>query len=242
MAAIQRGFLWKKSCHSEGEPGGFQKELENKVGKRLRLKINDNRASLLSVKWERDQTSVSMHRMFLNAPNNVLDELAYYLKKKQKGLTPGLKAFIEENWKKLDYSHLLDQKNLITKGQVHDLERIYANVNQTYFDNKILLLITWYGDREKRSRSHVTFGLYYDSMKLIKINRLLDAPEVPEYIVEYVVYHEMLHHVYPAYIGQSGRRSIHSKEFKNVEKQFRAYAEAKAWIKEYNGELFAELE
>lgn len=236
MAAIRPGFLWRSNCRSDG----FVKDLETKVGKRLQLKINDNRAAMLSVKWERSQTRVSIHRMFLEAPNNVIDELAFYLRRKQKSLTPMLKAYIEEKWQKLDYSHLLDQKKMSVQGEAHDLGVIFAKVNQIYFDNKIDLLITWYGERDKRNRSRVTFGLYYDSMRLIKINRLLDNRDVPGYVVEFVVYHEILHHLYPASVGQSGRRNIHTKEFKTKEKQFGAYAEAKEWIKENYAGLFAE--
>lgn len=239
MAAIQRGFLWKKTCRSEGEPSGFQKTLETKVGKKLQLKINDNRASMLSVRWERSHTQVSLHRIFLDAPHDILDELAFYLRKKQRGLSPSLKAFIEESWHKLDYSHLLDQQNMETKGEVHDLAEIFDRVNKTYFDGKVELLITWYGTRGKRGRSQVTFGLYYDSMKLIKINRLLDTPDVPTYVVEFVVYHEILHHVSPSYVEQTGRRQVHSKEFKKLEKQFQAYAAAKQWIEEHHAEMFA---
>ncbi len=242
MAAIQRGFLWKKSYRSEGESSGFQKNLETKVGKKLQLKINDNRTSMLSVKWERSHTRVSLHRIFLDAPNDVLEDLAYYLRKKQRGLSPAIKAFIEESWHKLDYSHLLDQENLCTRGEVHDLAEIYEKVNRTYFDDKVDLLITWYGIREKRNRSQVTFGLYYDSMKLIKINRLLDCPDVPSFVVEFVVYHEILHHVSPSYVEQSGKRNIHSKEFKKLEKQFHAYDEAMQWIEEHQADMFAKLD
>jgi hypothetical protein len=61
-------------------------------------------------------------------------------------------------------------------------------------------------------------------------------------VVEFVVYHEILHHLYPAFVGESGRTNIHNKEFKTKEKQFSAYDEAKEWIEEHHAELFAELE
>ena len=39
----------------------FQERLENSVGSKLRLKINDNRSTMLSVKWDPDCTKVSLH-------------------------------------------------------------------------------------------------------------------------------------------------------------------------------------
>ncbi len=79
----------------------FQKQLEVYSGKKLKLRINNNRSTMLSVRWNPDLTSVSLHRMFLQAPQNVMEELACYLAKPKKGLSAAVKEFIENgtrNW------------------------------------------------------------------------------------------------------------------------------------------------
>lgn len=215
----------------------LQKKLEDKSGLKLKLKINNNRSTMLSVKWEPDCTKVSLHKMFLDAPRNVMDALACYLKQEDKNIAPTVKAFIEDNLKNLDYSETLDQSKLYSQGNVYNLQNIYNSLNQEYFDNKLDLKITWFG-KAQRFRSRVTFGLYHDPLKLIKINRLLDSPSFPDYLLSYVIYHEMLHHVCPAYYDSNGYHHIHSKEFKEREVQFRYFHMAQKWIKENQANFF----
>lgn len=210
----------------------FQEQLENSSGRKLKLKINDNRSTMLSVKWEPDFAKVSLHRIFLQAPQNVMDDLACYLRQEDKIIAPSVKAFIENNLKNLDYSHQLDRTKLYSQGHVYNLQKVYDNLNREYFRGKLNLFITWFGKPMQRSRSQVTFGLYHDPIRLIKVNRLLDSPSFPDYFVSYVVYHEMLHHVCPAYVDDKGQHHIHSKEFKEREIEFRHYELAQMWIKE----------
>lgn len=219
----------------------LQKELEATSGMKLQVKINDNRSTMLSVRWEPDCAKVSLHRMFLQAPSNVMEALACYLRGKEKSLAPSIKAFIEDNVKKLDYSHLLDRSKLTSQGTYYDLQKIYDKLNEEYFKKQLKLSITWFGKPSQRNRSRVTFGLYYDPLKLVKVNRLLDSPAFPNYLVSYVVYHEMLHHVCPSYIDETGLHRIHSKEFKEHETQFRYFKLAQDWIKEHQEYLFTEI-
>ena len=91
----------------------IQKKLENQSGLKLKLKINDNRSTMLSVKWEPDHAKVSLHRMFLEAPRNVMDALVCYIKQEDKNIDRTVKAFIEDKLKDLNYSHVLDQSKLV---------------------------------------------------------------------------------------------------------------------------------
>ncbi len=217
----------------------FQQELEGRIGKKIQLKINDNRSTMLSVKWEPDCTKASLHRMFLRAPQNVMQELVCYLKGKHKKLAPNIKAYIEHNLQKLDYSHELDLSSLDTKGKIYDLQKIYDDLNEEYFQGALELHITWFGTHRKRSGAQrLTFGLFHDSLRLIKINRMLDHRYFPPYFVAYVIYHEMLHYVCPTYVDEKGQKHIHSKEFKLREKKFPYYREAQKWLKDHQEDLF----
>lgn len=217
----------------------LQEQLEDRVGTKLHLKINDNRSTMLSVKWEPDCTKVSLHRMFLEAPQNIMQALTCYLKGEHKILAPSIKAYIEDSLQKLDYSHELDLDKLHTAGQTYDLKAMYDAINQEYFDNSLNLHITWFGKTQNRNRTRITFGLYYDPLKLIKINRLLDQPRFPDYVVAYVIYHEMLHYVCPTYVDENGQKHIHSKIFKAREKKFKHFDLAEQWLKKHHHELFS---
>ncbi len=216
----------------------FQEELEKRAQKKLKLRLNDNRATMLSVKWEPDCTRVSMHRMFLQAPQNVMDALACYIVKEQKSLPTPVKSYIEEGLKKLDYSKSLDATKLYIQGNVHNLRHLYNQVNDQYFNNEVDLQITWFGKPINKRRREVTFGLYCEPLKLIKIHRRLDNPSYPDYLVSFIIYHEMLHHLYPPYVDKKGRTHIHNREFKRREKLFQHYDLAQDWIERNHPNLF----
>jgi len=226
------------SSQLEQSPLTFQEQLENNAGIKLQLKINDNRSTMLSVKWEPDCTKVSLHRMFLKAPLNIMQALACYLKGEHKTLAPSIKAYIEHNLQKLDYSHELDLSKLKTKGECYDLEKIYNHLNREYFDKPLDLYITWFGEGRRKSCQRVTFGLFHDPLRLIKINRLLDDKYFPDYFIAYVIYHEMLHHICPAYVDKNGFKHIHSKAFKEREQNFKYFKQARQWIRDNEHYLF----
>lgn len=216
----------------------FQEELESNLGKKLQLKINDNRSTIVSVKWERHCTKVSLHRMFLKAPQNIMDKLACYIKREDKSMDPKVKSFIETGLQKLNYFSILDPKKLYQIGNVYNLKQIYDDLNREYFNQKLDLGITWFGNGSQKNRTRVTFGLYHDTLKLIKINRLLDSPNFPDYFVAYVIYHEMAHHVCPAYVDEKGINRVHSKEFKQVEAKFKYFDLAEKWLQENKNNFF----
>jgi len=220
----------------------FQQEVEDLSGVKLKLKINDNRSTMLSVRWEPDCTKVSLHRMFLHAPQNVMQSLSCYIRQEDKVISRDIKAFIEAGLKKLDYSHTLDKSKLYCQGDIYNLKDLYDELNDEYFKGKLNLFITWFGKASQRNKTRITFGLYQDQLKLIKIHRLLDSPTIPKYVISYVIFHEMLHHVCPSYMDEKGVHRIHSKEFKLKETRYRYFDLAQDWIKAHQAYLFADLD
>ena len=59
---------------------------------------------------------------------------------------------------------------------------------------------------------------------------------MPHYFVEYVVFHEMLHHMMPMPV-RDGRRELHTPEFRQGEQRFRNYARAIEWERQHLGRL-----
>lgn len=216
----------------------FQRELENDLKKSVKLRINDNRSTLLSVKWEPHCTKVSLHRFFEKAPKNIMDSLACYIKQEENSIPLNVKSFIEKNTNQLDYSSCLKKVDLDFQGKTYNLKSLLDKVNKEYFGGRVNLNITWYAQKKRRNSSQVILGLYHRPLKLIKINKFLDNPEIPEYMVSYVIYHEMLHNVYPSYTDEKGRRRIHHKEFKEKEAKYKYYEMAQNWIEKNRKNLF----
>lgn len=126
------------------------------------------------------------------------------------------------------------EKNLFfpSKGECYDLQEIYDGMNAQYFQSKLELKISWFG-KGNVPKTRVLFGSYHHKTKSIKVNRFLDQKDIPLHVVQYIVYHEMLHCVLPPKRKMHGRRSIHHHDFKEREKQFQDYELAKEFIKSW---------
>ncbi|NMC75746.1 MAG: M48 family metallopeptidase, partial [Candidatus Methanofastidiosa archaeon] len=78
------------------------------------------------------------------------------------------------------------------------------------------------------------FGRYDRSKNEIVISRLLDEHRTPFYVIEYIMYHEMLHIKY-GFTYKKGRRRIHTSPFKKEEEKFPYYKESKEYLKKISG-------
>lgn len=214
----------------------LEEELETRSGLKLRIRLNNNYSTMLSVRRDnKKEARVSLHRMFLDAPRNVVLALASFIRGSRKKTTTGpvIRAFIEEKISCLDYTDRLDRQKLTVVGRYHDLEELYQQVNEEYFHSSLNLNITWFGKEALKPTRSITYGLYLETLKLIKIHRRLDRPEVPSYVIAFVIYHEMLHHVCSPQMNHLGRLQVHTEEFKRREKEFRQYREAQRWIDQH---------
>ena len=110
------------------------------------------------------------------------------------------------------------KRHLPARGRHHDLEEIFHGLNHRFFHGQIPTSRLGWSPRNSRR----ILGHYDSGHGAIIINRKLDSPSVPRYLVEYVVYHEMLHIRFP--VERRGqRRVVHSREFREAEKRFPQY-------------------
>jgi len=113
------------------------------------------------------------------------------------------------------------KRALPPRGRHFDLEEIFGTLNRKFFHGGLpAARIGW-----SRQRSRRTLGHYDDAHQAIIITRWFDSPSVPRELVEYVVFHEMLHMRFPTE-RQGHRRVVHSPEFRKAEKQFPIYDRA----------------
>ena len=114
------------------------------------------------------------------------------------------------------------------RGQHYDLEEIFHRLNRGFFAGKLPTpRLGW-----SRQLSRTLLGHYDSGHATIVVSRRLDSPAVPRYLVDYVVYHEMLHMRFP--VERRGhRRVVHSREFREAEKQFPKYAQACRQLKHF---------
>jgi predicted metal-dependent hydrolase len=111
------------------------------------------------------------------------------------------------------------------KGHFYNLEDIFEELNLRFFHGLLARpQITW-----SREAARQRLGHYDPAHNAIVISRVFDHPRVPRYVVEYILYHEMLHLKHPVKLRGS-RRCVHSKDFQMEENLFPRLQEAKKFL------------
>jgi Protein of unknown function DUF45 len=110
-------------------------------------------------------------------------------------------------------------------GAHFDLEPMFARLNSSYFNDELAQPRLGWSARVWRSQ----LGCFDPALGQILINRQLDHADVPEYVVAYVLYHEMLHLKHPMKFARC-RRESHSAAFRKEEKRFAEYDRAMRFL------------
>jgi hypothetical protein len=112
-------------------------------------------------------------------------------------------------------------------GQTYDLGDLFDAMNAQFFGGTMARpTLGW-----SRQKSRTILGHCDAAHNTIVLSRILDQPHVPRFVAEYVMYHEMLHLVYPVET-RGAKRSIHPPVFRAAEKRFPQIKEAKAVIRQ----------
>ena len=111
-------------------------------------------------------------------------------------------------------------------GTHFHLEEIFEALNLRYFGGMMARpVLSW-----SRSASRTLLGHFDDAHNAIIISRILDRPQTPRWLADYIMYHEMLHLKYPVE-HRGSRRCVHSAEFRAEEQHFPHYEQAKVLLK-----------
>jgi len=119
------------------------------------------------------------------------------------------------------------------KGKVYDLLELFEEINVEYFHG--LMARPELGWSIRRSRS--ILGHYDPCHHVIVLSSLLDAEMAPRLIVKFVMFHEMLHLRHPTQ-HKGSRRCVHTPQFKQAEREFNGYAEARKQLKMFMEKTF----
>ena len=110
-----------------------------------------------------------------------------------------------------------------TAGVHHDLLVSFDRVNRRYFGGNLTHpRLTW-----SRTFAGRKFGHYDPIRDVVMISSTLDQADTPPFVVDFVMFHELLHKKLGV-SWQNGRRAVHTPEFRMVEKRFEEYAAAEA--------------
>jgi predicted metal-dependent hydrolase len=111
------------------------------------------------------------------------------------------------------------------RGHAYDLEAIFDDLNVRFFHGLLGRPQMSWSSGHARNR----LGHFDPAHNTIVVSRVFDHPRVPQYAVEYIVYHEMLHLKHPVKL-RGTRRCVHPAEFQEEEMLFPHLQEAKRFL------------
>jgi predicted metal-dependent hydrolase len=115
-----------------------------------------------------------------------------------------------------------------SRGRYVDLDDVFDRMNREYFEG----LLEKPGISWSMKRSRRILGRFDAAHRTIFISRLFDSPRIPLSVTEYVMFHEMLHLKHQTRVEEC-RQIVHTPEFRQDERRFNGYDDARAWLKSF---------
>jgi hypothetical protein len=180
---------------------------------------------LFRCKQKRQTITLEINESFISSPRSIKELLVRStIGGKSHTKNKMLKEFTKgPEFKKISRLIQAENKNnLITyQGLFFNLEEIFQTINRRYFEGKLdRPRLNWSSRHSKRR-----LGYYHPDSDQITISRSLDSKAVQPLLIEYILYHEMLHN-FMGIRETNSRRYAHTGEFKKKEKSFINYQEA----------------
>ncbi len=111
------------------------------------------------------------------------------------------------------------------RGTHYDLQRMFSQLNRRHFASRLHRPRLGWSARPWRTQ----LGCFDPALDQIVISSRLDREGMPRYVVEYVLFHEMLHVKHPIQRASCGLQA-HSAEFRQQEKRFPLYDRARRFL------------
>lgn len=210
--------------------------LSAELGMPVRLSVTDNRSTMVSFRRASNVLQLRLHHMFLDAPEPVVRAVADYAGRGHRGAGGVLDDYIRGMQPRIRQFRRESDQDLNPRGRCFDLQAMFDAVNRDYFQEGIQARIGWGRMPPRRRRKSIRLGVYDHQTREIRIHPALDRPEVPAFFVEFIVFHEMLHQLFPS-SSLGGRRVHHPRAFREREKSFPYYAAALRWERDNLGVL-----
>lgn len=211
------------------------RQLAQAVGAPVRLAVTNNRSTMVSFRRRPGELSLRLHHMFLSAPDEVVRAVAEYAGKGRAQAGRVIDDYIRVQQRQVPPPQRKPGA-LVARGRCHDLQALFDELNQRFFQGSVQARIGWGRAWARRRRRSIRLGVYEHHAREIRIHAALDQPDVPRFFVEYIVFHEMLHQLFPG-PRRGGRQLHHPPAFRDREKAFPHYEAALAWEKEHLDQL-----
>jgi hypothetical protein len=179
---------------------------------------------------------VRVSDLFADAPLEILETVAIILLSKL--YRKKIDAERQKDYRRYTMSHrMLERSRRVRsergrptrttppQGRFYDLDTLFDAINVDCFDGTLPKpKLSW-----TRRKARSTLGRYDFDQNVIFVSRYLDSDTIPTHVIEYILFHEMLHVKHGTEI-KGLREIVHTPAFRREEKRFTHYQAASNWL------------
>jgi len=190
--------------------------------------VNANRQRVLWCRRRGGRVELSVHWALLPHADDVLGWL-----RKERGAEERLRTH-------LPAAEPIPREVVRTRralGEVHDLQPMLDAERARWPECPDDLFVEWGAWPTQPPRRTLRLGSCLPPR--IRIHPVLDHASVPAWFVGFVVFHEVLHVRFPPTQGASGRRSVHTRGFRAMERKHPEHDRAEAFERAHVAEWLA---
>jgi len=218
---------------TENRINSIEKELSLNLKKKVKIIVTRNRSHLITVRKNGNHAVLlRVQEIFVQAPQEIWDAIGKFMLSPSTESRRLIREFIAKHKAVVNLRQFDKRLEYKLRGEYYHLDVIFKAINKEYFNDEVNCRITWGKSYKKKRKRSISFGNYESFSNLIKVNPALDQPQVPDYFISYIVFHEMLHARFENTQSlHHGRRLHHNAEFYRLEKSFKDYSKAIEWEK-----------
>jgi hypothetical protein len=176
-------------------------------------------------------TTLSISEGFIRSSDEVL---AAVLHSALLGKTEASNQIIRQFGMSEECSDVLLELDLVAQitaetaqGSYYNLDELFERIVREYFGGQMLKpRLVWSGVLSSRKLGH-----YERTRDRVVMSQILDDRRIPRCVVEFVLYHELLHK-HHGIKWVNGRCLVHTPEFRRSEGKFTQYQEAESLLKQ----------
>ncbi|WP_255442379.1 hypothetical protein [Corallococcus sp. Z5C101001] len=162
------------------------------LGMPVHLRLTDNRATLVSYRRLPEGLRLRLHHLFLDAPDPVVRALALYVSG-DPAARDALEAFSHAHQAQVRREREPGEP-LRTRGRCFDLKAVHARLDAAWFDGRVQgVEVGWARRPGRRTRRTIHLGGYDARLREVRVHPALDRPHVPAFVVDFIVFHSLLH-------------------------------------------------
>lgn len=231
------------------ENDSFENILTNKFPEfNIDILLNKRMKKGWRIERKRNKYSLIVPSIFVYAPNEIKIALIKWAQilvsnkfsRKKGGISAKkqIKDLENEiyNFLKTETGTILGRRTILfpqkkfaeTQGNKHNLRDFFEKLNNEHFSGDMECFLRWGKEKSRTSYHTICNDENGNSFHLITIAGVYNQKDTPEFALESVMYHEMLHIAFPP-IEIGTKRNVHHKKFREMERDFYHYQKWKNW-------------